>query len=567
MIIDDLSQMMRWFQRAKSPKLLLDRSLERKPTTRPVIEGLSERIMPVVGAFNVPQAMRPSKATAGVVLIRQSPDDIGGCTGTLLTGAQSVLTAAHCVDANGDHIADAPYYYVNFDLPSGRVQMVVPGNRVLINPQWQGSSDSGFQNGHDEAVLQLSGVAPWGNGPGRLSYQLYTGQAMQPGTSSSTNSIQVGGYGYTGDGVIGQNTSPDQNQISSTFQRLMLPPSARGTFTLGNPKTKASIRLNAQGLTADVVQKAIQTLDSTGFVNVQVVQISQKNSPYFGSFDILFRQVDTTQYPYGNVPQLTFRPQLGYSGGAQGDHFRSGIIRPAFPTLLGTKATAKTRFNSAPAGMTNVYVTQLSANHGLALLGEGDSGGPALLRKQIVGVASFFSGSSQYGDYSGWSSISPDLAWIQSSSTVGGKVVIDLATQPVTHNSVTDYVSVKGDSQHNKMIVLVHGRPIFKAPMSSVQSVQIVPRGVPVQFRSIHRPTFTVTKVPNSQRGHLGKVERVMITGQTTTSPAVTLAQQTTQVTSASHVSGQVPTISKSTPTSVISTSSIPSKSTRKHPG
>ena len=138
---------------------------------------------------------------------------------------------------------------------------------------------------------------------------------MQPGTSSSSNSINLVGYGYTGDGVVGQNTSPNPNQISSTIQRLMLPPSARGSFTLGNPKTKANIRLNAQGLTADVVQKAVQGLDPTGFVNVQVVQITQKSSPYFGSFDIVFRQVDTTQYPYGKVPQFTFRPQAGYSGG------------------------------------------------------------------------------------------------------------------------------------------------------------------------------------------------------------------------------------------------------------
>ena len=255
---DDLSHTMNWSFRAGRTKLSGDRALERNVKPGLNIEPLSDRVMPVVGAFNVPQAIRPNKANAGVVLIRQSPDDIGGCSGTLLTGGQTILTAAHCVDANGDHIADAPYYYVNFDLPAKRVQMVVPASRVTINPQWQGATDAGFQNGHDVAVLRLSGLAPWGNGPGRLSYQLYTGSSMQPGTSSSSNSINLVGYGYTGDGVVGQNTSPNPNQISSTIQRLMLPPSARGSFTLGNPKTKANIRLNAQGLTADVVQKAVQ---------------------------------------------------------------------------------------------------------------------------------------------------------------------------------------------------------------------------------------------------------------------------------------------------------------------
>ena len=294
-----------------------------KPLAQPHLETLTERVMPVVGAFNVPGTLRPNKAYAGVVLIRQSPDDVGGATGTLLQGSQYVLTAAHVVDANGDHIPDAPYYYVNFDLPAGRVQMVVPSNSIKVNPLWQGATDAGFQNGHDEAVFRLPALAPWGNGPGSLGYQLYTGQGMTPGTSSASNSINTVGYGYVGDGVIGQNSSPNPGQISSTVQRLMLSPTARGSFTIGNPKTKANIRLNAQGLTAAVVQKAVQTLDPTGFVNVQVVQITQKNSPYFGSFDIVFRQVDTTKYQYGNVPRLSFRPQFGFNGGSQGSHYQS----------------------------------------------------------------------------------------------------------------------------------------------------------------------------------------------------------------------------------------------------
>jgi hypothetical protein len=237
--------------------------------------------------------------------------------------------------------------------------------------------------------------------------------------------------------------------------------------------------------------------------------------------------VDTTKYQYGNVPRLTFRPQLGYSGGSQGPNYRSGIARPSFPTLLGSKAQAATRFNSNAGNLTNVFLTNLTPSRGLALLGEGDSGGPALLKKKVVGVASFFSGNSQYNDVSGWSSISPDLGWIQASTQPGGRLVIDLATQPVTKGKTTDYVSVKGNAKMDKMIILVHGRPMYKGSMSSVQQVQIVPRGVPVQFRVINKPSFTVTKIPNSQRGFLTKVEKVPIMGETTTSPAVILAQNT----------------------------------------
>ncbi|MFM7130115.1 MAG: hypothetical protein ACKO0V_12230, partial [bacterium] len=284
-----------------------------KSKISPRFEPLDDRVMPVVGAFNAPSPLRPVKGNAGVVLIRQSPDDVGGATGSLLDGSQYVLTAAHVVDANGDHVADAPYYYVNYDLPAGRVQMVVPGNRVKINPLWQGATDAGFQNGHDQAILQLPALAPWGSGPGSLGYNLYTGPGMQPGSSSASNSVNIVGYGYSGDGTIGQNTSPNPSQVSATFQRLMLPPTAQGPFTLRNPKTRANIRLNAKGLTADVVQKAVQSLDPTGFNDVQVVQITQKGSPYFGSFDIVFRQVDTSRYPIGNVPALQMSRQLGFS--------------------------------------------------------------------------------------------------------------------------------------------------------------------------------------------------------------------------------------------------------------
>ena len=208
---------------------------------------------------------------------------------------------------------------------------------------------------------------------------------------------------------------------------------------------------------------------------------------------------------------------------------------------MGAKAQAATRFNSNAGNLTNVFLTNLTPSRGLALLGEGDSGGPALLKKKVVGVASFFSGNSQYNDVSGWSSISPDLGWIQASTQPGGRVVIDLATQPVTKGHTTDYVSVKGNAKADKMIILVHGRPMYQGSMSSVQAVQIVPRGVPAQFRVINKPSFTVTKVPNSQRGFLGKVEKVAIMGQPTTSPAVILAQNTPGVKVTAQAAAQAP--------------------------
>lgn len=498
---------------------------QRSRTYRLAAERLDTRVMPVVAAFKVPQALPPIKNWAGVAALKQNPDDVVGATGTLLPGGQFVLTAAHVIDANGDKTPDADNYYVNFDLPGKRVQMVVPGNRIAIDPQWQGATEGGFKNGHDLAVMKLSGIAPWGSGPGRLSFEIYTGPAIPSGAPMPTNRMNVVGYGYVGNGYIGQNSSPNASQVSSTVQTLMLPPTASGGFTLRNPTTRQSIRLNAQGLTADIVQKAVVGLDPSGFQDVQVVQRLQKGDPNFGSFDIVFRQVDTSRYHIGNVPALQFSRETSYRGGSQGGNYRSGIARPAFPTMLGTKQNAATYFNVSPPNMPSSFVSQLAASPRLAILGQGDSGGPVLYRKQIAGVSSFYTGNSEFGEYAGWSDISKDMTWLNAVTQPGGHVILDLATQPVTIGKDVDYVTVAHNSTNGNMQILVHGRQIFKAAASTVSSVQIVSRGVPMQYRLVGTPPFPVNSVPNSQRGLIKRVENVRIIGQTPTSPAVTIAR------------------------------------------
>jgi|GEM_PF-2792652 len=496
-------------------------------------ERLDGRVMPVVAAFSVPQALPPSRNWAGVVAIKQNADDVVGATGTLLPGGQFILTAAHVIDANGDKVPDADNYYVNFDLPGKRVQMVVPGNRIAINPLWQGATEGGFKNGHDLAVMKLSGIAPWGSGPGRLSFEVYSGPAIPTGAPMPSNRMNIVGYGYVGNGYIGQNSSPSASQISSTVQTLMLPPTATGSFSLRNPTTRQSIRLNAQGLTADVVQKAIVGLDPSGFQNVQVVQRLQKGDPNFGSFDIVFRQVDTSRYASGNVPTLQFSRQSGFRTGSQGNTYRTGIARPAFPTVLGTKQNAATYFNVSPPDMSSTFVSQLAASPQLAILGQGDSGGPAFFKQQIAGVASFYTGNSQFGEYSGWSDLSKDMSWLKAVTQQAGHVILDLSTQPVTIGNAVDYVTVAFNSTNQNMQILVHGRQIYKAPASTVSSVQIVSRGVPTQFRLVGSPPFTVNNVPSSQQGFIQRVENVNIIGQTATSPAVVIARS---LPGASHV-------------------------------
>src|SRR5262245_11727752 len=94
-----------------------------RPTSRQgrvarlVLEELADRIAPVVGAFAIPPAVAPGTGFDGVVLLSV------GCTGSLLSTGQHILTAAHCVDSNGDGRPDVTSVTVRFDLPGGPISM------------------------------------------------------------------------------------------------------------------------------------------------------------------------------------------------------------------------------------------------------------------------------------------------------------------------------------------------------------------------------------------------------------------------------------------------------------
>src|SRR5262245_6502772 len=81
--------------------------LERSRFYRPQLEALEERRVPVVGAFAIPAPVQPGTGFDGVV---QLFDPTGSCTGSLLFTGRHILTAAHCVDTNGDRIADPGTY-------------------------------------------------------------------------------------------------------------------------------------------------------------------------------------------------------------------------------------------------------------------------------------------------------------------------------------------------------------------------------------------------------------------------------------------------------------------------
>ena len=150
------------------------------------LERLEARELFVVGAFQVPAPIAPGAGYDGVV---QTAHPGGGCSGTLLSTGQHVLTAAHCVDDDGDGRVDAGLHQVQFDMPSGPVP--ITATRVSIPATWQGD----FTN-NDIAVLELACLAPSGpNGAERFEIQRTTDEVGK--------TMQIVGYGQTGTGYTG----------------------------------------------------------------------------------------------------------------------------------------------------------------------------------------------------------------------------------------------------------------------------------------------------------------------------------------------------------------------------
>lgn len=124
---------------------------------------------------------------SGVVEITSS---IGGCTGTLLTGGLSILTAGHCVTSSyGSPIASNITVY--FQGPSGMVAATV--SNVQVDPGYTGD---GTQGG-DLAVLTLTQPAP----SFAIGYSLYTNPAFP------SDPVVLAGYGIGGTGNTGADSS------------------------------------------------------------------------------------------------------------------------------------------------------------------------------------------------------------------------------------------------------------------------------------------------------------------------------------------------------------------------
>ena len=166
--------------------------MPRPPRTGPLrVEPLEGRCNPVVGAFAEAPVTAAGGAFDGVVQVSVA----GGVgTGTLLASGRQVLTAAHVVDENGDHVADGDVT-VRFDLPGRSIEVVVPADRVLIWPGWRGLGAGGqpLTGADDLALLDLPVLAPFGAGRFDINRRADEVGATYLGV----------GYGRTGTGATG----------------------------------------------------------------------------------------------------------------------------------------------------------------------------------------------------------------------------------------------------------------------------------------------------------------------------------------------------------------------------
>ncbi|HEY9652649.1 MAG TPA: trypsin-like serine protease [Coleofasciculaceae cyanobacterium] len=146
----------------------------------------------------------PLEDYSGVTLLnfsnsRGEPE--GRCTGSLLTGGEYILTAAHCITDEYGNLKRINTQAI-FGFPSEPQISLIDPNGYFIAPGWFGELNSGFSIGNDLAVLKLTEPAP----TGLEQYDIYRG------SEEIGQTFSVVGYGQTGTGDTGATTFDGQKR-------------------------------------------------------------------------------------------------------------------------------------------------------------------------------------------------------------------------------------------------------------------------------------------------------------------------------------------------------------------
>lgn len=154
---------------------------------------------------------------SGVVTLQSGDINLSSpfCTGSLLTGGQYILTAAHCITESGTNTLDSTLlnqpFFANFNLASGLTQ--VPISSLFVLPTWTGS----VLQGNDVALLSLFQPAP----AEAEQYDIYRD------TDELGQTFIKVGYGDLGTGEIGEllpnglSAFFGQNQFEGTEANLV----------------------------------------------------------------------------------------------------------------------------------------------------------------------------------------------------------------------------------------------------------------------------------------------------------------------------------------------------------
>ncbi len=416
------------------------------------VERLEDRSTPVVSAFDLAPAIGAGVGFDGVVEFGDGSSSTG-CSGVLVGDGRYILTAAHCVDQNGDKVPDVADYTVRFDLASGPTYLSVPREKVTIHPGWRGNSL--ISRGSDLAVMELPVLAPRGV---QNAFPLYS-RPDELGQSLVFYGFGAIGTGTTGEALIVEG-NPNQSD-SAEIQRFRVGGTGGASFTIEFAGSATSpISLNA---TADQIQTAINSAGFPGVAAVRVFRVNSPGNPNNGAFEIVFTDVDATQFGNSvNVPEIVIAPA-------------SGTVTSEVSTVIDGGITGVRRMGSNVVSTTQpggIFSATFLSDSGNAVLGGGDSGGPAFLDGQVAGIASYGDDPAVLGATTSWARVSTFVtSFLNPILTAREPLILDLAFQPDGGDGDPDAIRV---FQRNfRLVVEVNGVPYFDAPLGQVGSVTV----------------------------------------------------------------------------------------------